>query len=86
MYRVFLNLLVPSTCWHVHGVAPVFADARNAREVGEALQVGEDEDEDLYRDAGQGGHGGGSARAMEREVGWHQFPVLPSSVWAVGCR
>jgi len=44
---------------------------------GEAPQVGEDEDEDLYRDAGQGGHGGGSVRAMEREVGGNQFPVLP---------
>ena len=68
----------------MHGVAPVFADARNAREAGEALQVGEDDDEDLCRNAGLGGHGGGSARAMEREVGWHQFPVLTSSVWAVG--
>ena len=75
---------VPRTCWHVHGVAPVLTDTRNAREVGEALQVGEDEDEDLYRDAGQGGHGGGSAQAMEREVGGDQFPVLPSSMWAVG--
>jgi hypothetical protein len=44
---------------------------------GEAPQVGEDED--LYRDAGQGGHGVGSVRAMEREVGGDQFPVLPSS-------
>jgi len=68
----------------VHGVAPVFADAHNAREAGEALQVGEDEDEDFCRNAGQGGHGGGSARAMEREVGWHQFPILSSSAWAVG--
>jgi len=68
----------------VHGVAQVFADARNASELGEALQIGEDEDEDLYRDDGQGGHGGGSARAMEREVGGDQFPVLPSSVCVVG--
>jgi hypothetical protein len=81
---MFLNLLVPSTCWHVHGVAPVFADARNAREVSEALQVGEDEDEDLCKDARQGGHGGRSARAMECEVRGDQFPILPSSVWAVG--
>ena len=73
-----------STCWHVHGVAQVFADARNASELGKALQIGEDEDEDLYRDDGQGGHGGGSARAMEREVGGDQFPVLPSSVCVVG--
>jgi len=51
----------------MHDVAPVFADASNAREVSEALQVDEDEDEDLYRDADQGGHGGGSTRAMERE-------------------
>ena len=68
----------------MHGVAPVFADARNAREVDKALQVDEYEDEDLYRDTGQGGHGGGSARVMEREVGEDQFPVLPSSVWEVG--
>ena len=68
----------------MHGVAPVFADARNAREVDKALQVDEYEDEDLYRDAGQGGHGGGSAWTMEREVGGDQFPVLPSSVWVLG--
>jgi hypothetical protein len=43
----------------------------------EAPQVGEDED--LYKDAGLGGHGGGSERAMEHEVGGDQFPVLPSS-------
>jgi hypothetical protein len=55
-----------------------------AHEVNEALLVDEHEDEDLYRDAGQGGHGGGSARAIECEVGEDQFPVLPSSVWAVG--
>jgi hypothetical protein len=54
MHRIFLNLLVPGTFWHVHGVALVLTNARNAREVSEALQVGEDEDEDLYKDAGQG--------------------------------
>jgi hypothetical protein len=54
MYQIFLNLLVLGTCWHVHSVALVLTDTRNAREVGEALQVGEDEDEDLYRDVGQG--------------------------------
>jgi hypothetical protein len=68
----------------MHRVVPVFADAHNACEVNEALQVHEDEDEDLYRDAGQGGHGRASARAIEREVGRDQFPFLPSSVWAVG--
>jgi hypothetical protein len=63
-------------------VAPVFVDACNAREVSEALEVDKDEDEDLYRNAGQRGYGGGSAQAMEREVGEDEFLVLPSSVWA----
>jgi hypothetical protein len=38
----------------MYGVALVLTDTRNDREVGESLQVGEDEDEDLYRDTSLG--------------------------------
>jgi len=62
----------------VHGLAPAFGDTSDAGEISEALQAGEDYDEDICSDVGHGGHGGsaGRARAVEREVGGDQFQVL----------